>query len=144
MHFNSTSFPNNKGNKLSFPRTETGKPLPTSVHRISQVRLKFRSQLMVLPSIRNSDTFKVCSSVISIDSNVMEGIIRRILSVQQEKKRAGLRIELQGKPALAGQSCQDFPSQLSRSLPFKTLSRILLATERQFTGQQLLTSPQHC
>ena len=56
-------------------------------------------------------------SIISIDSDITDSIIRKIISIQQETCRS--RIELWGTPALAGYSWKGF----SHPLPPKTYYR---------------------
>ena len=76
-----------KQNQLSFSSTEINKPLPAPVHCVSQIRFKFRSQFQLLPQIRCPITLRIESSIISIDSNITDKIIRKIINVQQEKCR---------------------------------------------------------
>ena len=51
---------------------------------VLQIRFKFRSQFQLLPQIRCLITFTVESSIISIDSNVTDKIIK-VINLQQEK-----------------------------------------------------------
>ena len=53
----------------------------------SVLQFKFRSQFQLLPQIRCVITFRVGSSIISIDSNIIDNIIRKFINVQQEKCR---------------------------------------------------------
>ena len=88
FHVNSTSVIRPvKRNQLSFSSIEVNKPFLTPVHSISQIRFKFRSQFYLLPQIRCLMAFRIESSIISIDSNVINNIIRKIINVYQEKCR---------------------------------------------------------
>ena len=55
-----------KRNQLSFSSIEMKKPLPSPVHSISQIRVMFRSQFLMLLQIRCMITLRVESSI-SID-----------------------------------------------------------------------------
>ena len=70
-----------KQNQLSFPSIEINKPLLTSVHSVWYIRFKFRSQFKLLPQIRCTITLRIESSIISIDSNITDNIIRKIINV---------------------------------------------------------------
>ena len=75
-------------------------PLPAPVDRVLYIRFKFRNQLQLLPQIRCLITLKLKSSIINIDSNITDKIIRKVINVQWENcrtKNGGLRT-----PALAG------------------------------------------
>ena len=82
FHINSTSVirPVTK-NQLSFSRIENNKPLPVPVHSVSLIRFKFRSQFQLLPLIRCLTTIRVESNLISIDSNITDTIIRKVINV---------------------------------------------------------------
>ena len=49
------------------------------VHSVSQIRFKFRSQFWLLPQTRCLITFRVEGSIISIDSNIADNIIRKVI-----------------------------------------------------------------
>ena len=70
----------------SFSSIEINKSLPASVHSVSQIKFKFRSQFWFLPQIRCLITLRLQSSF-SIDSKVTDNIIRKVINVQQEKYR---------------------------------------------------------
>ena len=67
--------------QAEFFSIEIKKPLPSSVHNIAQVKLKFRIQLQVLPQIRRSITFRVESSITRIYSNITDNIIKKVINV---------------------------------------------------------------
>ena len=77
-----------KQNQLRFPSTEINKPFLTQVHSVSQIRLKFRSQFKLLPQIRILVKLRIKKSIISIDSNITDNIITKVINVQQEKCKA--------------------------------------------------------
>ena len=86
FHINSISIIRTvKQNQLIFFSIEINKQLSVSVHSVSQIRFKFRSQLQLLPQIRYLFLFRVESSIISIDSHITDNIIRKVINVQQEK-----------------------------------------------------------
>ena len=58
------------------------------VHTVSQIRLNFRNQFQLLPQTRRLITFRVESSIISIDNNITDNIIRKVINEQYEKCRA--------------------------------------------------------
>ena len=70
-------------NKTSwvFPTILINKPLPAPVHRVSQVRFKISGQLYLLPQIRCLITLWEKSSMINIDSNITDNIIRKVINV---------------------------------------------------------------
>ena len=76
-----------KRNQSSFPCIEMNKPLFTPVHSVSQTRFKFRSQFKLLPPIRYLITLKIQSSIISIDSNITDNIVRRSLMNSRKSVR---------------------------------------------------------
>ena len=89
FHINSTSVIRPfKRNKLSFSSIEVNKPLPASFHKVLQVRFKFHSKFQLLPQIRCLITLRMESSITSIDSNITDNIIRKVINVLQEKCRA--------------------------------------------------------
>ena len=45
------------------------------------MRFKFRSQFKLLPQIRFLITLRIESSIISIDSNITDNIIRNVINV---------------------------------------------------------------
>ena len=86
FHINSISIIRTvKQNQLIFFNIEINKQLSVSVHSVSQIRFKFRSQLQLLPQIRYLFLFRAESSIISIDSHITDNIIRKVINVQQEK-----------------------------------------------------------
>ena len=70
-----------KQNQLSFPSIEINKPLLTPVHSVLLIKFKFRSHFKLLPHIRCLITIKIESSMISIDSNITDNIIRKAINV---------------------------------------------------------------
>ena len=76
-----------KQNQLSFPSTEINKPLLNPVHSVSKIRFKFRSQFKMLPQIRCLITLRIESSLLRIDRNITDNIIRKVINVKQEKCR---------------------------------------------------------
>ena len=54
---------------------------------IVSCRLKFRSQFWLFLQMRNPITLRVGSSIISIDTNVTENIIMKVINVLKEKFR---------------------------------------------------------
>ena len=56
-------------------------------------------------------SISVVSSIISIDSNVTDDIIRKIIN--DSRKSVGPRIEHWRTPALTGYSCDNFPSRIT-------------------------------
>ena len=71
--------------QLSFFSIEINKLLPAPVYSVSQIT--FRSQFLLLSQVRCLNTFIVEVSVISIDSNITDNIIREVIDEQQEKCR---------------------------------------------------------
>ena len=70
-----------KRTQLSFPRIEMKKPLPAPSHCVSQIRFKFRSEFqLLLQIIRCLITFRVESNIISIDGNITDNIIRKVIN----------------------------------------------------------------
>ena len=79
-----------RSNKAScFSSTEINKPLPAPVHHI---RFKFISQFQLLPKIRYLTTGGVESSIISIDNNTINNIIRELINIYI-RESVGPRIE---------------------------------------------------
>ena len=72
---------------MSFLTIEINKPLLTSVHSVLQIKFNFRSQFKLLPQIRWLITLRIESSVISVDSNITDNIIKKVINVEQEKCR---------------------------------------------------------
>ena len=65
-----------KQNELSFPSIEINNSLLIPVHSVSYIRFKFRSQFKLLPQFRCLITLRIESSIISIDSNIADYIIK--------------------------------------------------------------------
>ena len=65
-----------------------------------------------MPQIRCLITLRIESSIISIDSNITDNIIR---SLVYSRKSVGPRMEPWGTLALTGYSCEDFPSRVEVS-----------------------------
>ena len=74
-------------NQLRFLGIEINKPLLVPLHSVSKVRFKFGSQFKLLLQIRCLITIRIKCSIISIDSNVTDNIIRKVINVLQEKCR---------------------------------------------------------
>ena len=70
-----------KQNQLSFFSIEINKQLPVPVHSVSQIRFKVKSQFQLLPQIRCLILFTVESSIIRIDSNIMDNITKKVIKV---------------------------------------------------------------
>ena len=70
-------------------------------------------QKPLLVQIRCLVTLRVDCSIISINSNITDNIIRKVIDVHRKSREA--RKEPWGNPALAGYSCDDFPSRIIRS-----------------------------
>ena len=89
-------------NKTSFSSNETNKLLPDSVQCLTD-------HIQVQHCCQGSDDWShlVESSIISIDSNVTDNIIRKVINIQQEKIKPGM--ELWETPASTRYSCEDFP-----------------------------------
>ena len=80
------------------------------------LRFKFRSQFYLLPQIRCLTTFRVESSIISIDSNIKKvAVTWSGRSVMYSRKIVGPRMDPWGTPELTGYSCEDFPSRTTWS-----------------------------
>ena len=77
FHINRTIIRPIKRNQLSLPRIKVKKSLLTPVPRI----FKFTSQFKLLPQIRCLITLRIVSSIISIDSNITDNIIRKVINV---------------------------------------------------------------
>ena len=76
------------------------------------LRFKFRNQFYLLPPIRCLTTFRVESSIISIDSNIKKvAVTSSGRSVIYNRKIVGPRMDPWGTPELTGYSCEDFPSR---------------------------------
>ena len=75
-----------KFNQLGFSSTEINKPLRVPVHSVLQIRIKVKSQFKLLLKIRCLIILRTESSIISIDSNITDNIIRKVINVQQEKR----------------------------------------------------------
>ena len=71
------------------------KSLATAIHSVSKVKFNFRTQHKLLPQIKGSNIFRVKSSIIRIDSNITNNIMRLIM---YRRKKVGLR-------SLSGSSC---------------------------------------
>ena len=129
FHINSTSVIRpSQTNHLNFSSIEINKPLPAQ----STV---FRSQFNLLPQIGCLITLKIESSIISIDSNTAENIIKKVIHLQQDKCRTNsvalrnssinqmllwrLTIQNHSKPSIP----QDLSSR--RKPAYQTLSRAL-------------------
>ena len=97
-------------NGLSFSNIENNKALPAQIHSVLQIRFKFRSQFQLLPQIRYLITFRVESSIISIDSNITYNIIRTVIRTKCKTNNREII-------TLTGCSCEDFPSRTARSHP---------------------------
>ena len=83
FHINSTSVIRPvKRNQLSFFSIEINRPLPAPVRSVSQIRFKFKSQFQLLPQIRCLITLRTESIIISIDSNVTDNIIMKVINLQ--------------------------------------------------------------
>ena len=67
--------------QMSLFSTEINKKLITSVHQVSKIRSKFRSQFSLLPHIRCLITPRIESSIISTDSNTTYNTVRKIINV---------------------------------------------------------------
>ena len=76
------------------------------------LRFKFRGQFYLLLQIRCPTTFRVESSIISIDSNIKKvAVTSSGRSVMYSRKIVGPRMDPRGTPELTGYSCEDFPSR---------------------------------
>lgn len=64
------------------------KSLATAIHSVSKVKFNFRTQHKLLPQIKGSNIFRVKSSIIRIDSNITNNIMRLIMYC---RKMVGLR-----------------------------------------------------
>ena len=84
FHINSTSVIRPvKPKELIFSCFEINKPIPAPVHSVSQIRFKFRSQFWLLAQIRYLITIRIETSIISIDNNITDNIIRKVINVLQ-------------------------------------------------------------
>ena len=70
-----------KRTKLSIFSIEINKPLPASIFSDSQFRYKSRSQPYLLTQIWYLITLKVERSIISIDNNVTDSIIKKVINI---------------------------------------------------------------
>ena len=52
------------------------------VYSVSWIRFNFRSQIKLLPQVRCLINFRKVSNVMSLDSNVTDNIIRKIINVE--------------------------------------------------------------
>ena len=77
-----------KENQLTFPSIEINKQLLDPVHRVLQIRFKLRTQFKLLLQIRCLIILRTESNIISIDSYIVDNIIRKVINVQQEKSRS--------------------------------------------------------
>ena len=64
-----------------FSSIEINKPPLTPVCSVSQIRFKFRNQFKLLPQIRCQFTLRIKSSIISIDSNTTDNIVRKAINL---------------------------------------------------------------
>ena len=71
-----------KQNQLKLLSIEINKPFSVPVYIVSKIRFKFRSQFKLLPQIRCLITLRIESSIISIDSNITDNIIRKVINIQ--------------------------------------------------------------
>ena len=58
-------------------------------------------------------TLRIESSIISIDGNITDSIIRKVINVY--RRSVGPRMESWGIPALTGYSCEDLPSKTTQN-----------------------------
>ena len=94
LHTNSTSvFRPVRRNQLSISSIKIIKSLPVPICSVLQARFKFRSQFQLLQQIRCLITFRVESHIISIDSNITDNIIRKVINLQQENCRSTTGIQ---------------------------------------------------
>ena len=76
-----------KQNQQSFSCIEINMPITAPVLSVLQIRFKFRSHFQLLPEIRCLIALRIDSTINSLDSNITDNIIRKIINVQQEKCR---------------------------------------------------------
>ena len=101
---------------LKFSCNEINKPLLTTVHSALQIKFKFRCQFKFLvATYQMPGHTQNKRSIISIDSNIIDNIIKKVINVQQEKCRTTNGALSSGTPALTGYSCEDFQSRTTRS-----------------------------
>ena len=91
-----------KRNQLSFTSIEINKPLSSPVHSLSKIRFKFRSQFKLLPQIRCLITLREESSIINIDSNITDSILKK---KKCRTKNGALRDSLEGELRLSANFC---------------------------------------
>ena len=114
IHNSTSVFRLVKQNKQSFSSIEINNSLPAPVHSVLQIRFKFRSQSQLLLQMRCLITFRVESSIISIDSNITDNI-RKVINAQQEKcrtKNEALRSSSINWIFMCRLSIQNHPSRL--------------------------------
>ena len=92
--------------------------LKSTSHFLSQSTVSrrsdyIRSQFKLLSQIRCLIKLRVENSTISIDNNITDNIIRKVINVY--RKSVGQRMGPWGTPALTEYSCEDFPSRTTRS-----------------------------
>ena len=79
-------FTSNK-KSLVFPVLQSASHFLPPVHSVSQIRFKFSSHLQLLLQIRCLIALRAESSIVRANSNITDTIIRKVISIQQEKCR---------------------------------------------------------
>ena len=76
-----------KQKSLVFPVLQSASHFLPPVHSVSQIRFKFSNHLQLLLQIRCLIALKAESSIVRANSNITDTIIRKAISIQQEKCR---------------------------------------------------------
>ena len=80
FHINSTSLIKPfEQNQLSFPSSEINNPLPAPVQCLAD-QSQVQKPIQVVAQIRCLITFRIESSIIGIDSNITDNIIRKVIN----------------------------------------------------------------
>ena len=78
---------NFRQNKLHFSNIKIYNQFTNPVYSVFQVQFKYSSQHYLLPQIRCLITLRIECSIISIDSNIENKTISKVINIQQEKYR---------------------------------------------------------